>query len=160
MSNSNIVGDRSAGPARVLGLCRDRPCFRLPVFLQPIARDTGWSVTGVSSAMTIVFLAMACTSMLWGTYVRPVRAAAGGADRVDRAAGKPGAGQPGRRRCWRFKSVRADGRRLDFRDLCAMMACVTGWFDNHRSLASRWCRRHGDGAADHVAARRLVGLEP
>src|SRR6267142_4414452 len=41
--------------------------FSLPVFLQPIARDTGWSVTGVSSAMTIGFLAMACTSMAWGT---------------------------------------------------------------------------------------------
>src|ERR1700730_11749469 len=41
--------------------------FSLPVFLQPIARDTGWSVTGVSSAMTIGFLAMACTSMIWGT---------------------------------------------------------------------------------------------
>src|SRR6202171_6069212 len=41
--------------------------FSLPVFLQPIARDTGWSVTGVSSAMTIGFLAMALTSMIWGT---------------------------------------------------------------------------------------------
>jgi hypothetical protein len=39
--------------------------FSLPVFLQPIARDTGWSVTGVSSAMTIGFLAMAFTSMAW-----------------------------------------------------------------------------------------------
>src|SRR5437660_12883147 len=41
--------------------------FSLPVLLQPIVRDTGWSVTGVSSAMTIGFLAMACTSMAWGT---------------------------------------------------------------------------------------------
>src|SRR4029079_12096866 len=41
--------------------------FSLPVFLQPIARETGWSVTGISSAMTIGFLAMACTSMVWGT---------------------------------------------------------------------------------------------
>src|SRR6201996_5673790 len=41
--------------------------FSLPVFLQPIARDTGWSVTGISSAMTIGFLAMALTSMVWGT---------------------------------------------------------------------------------------------
>src|ERR1700744_5093526 len=41
--------------------------FSLPVFLQPIAKDTGWSVTGISSAMTIGFLAMAFTSMLWGT---------------------------------------------------------------------------------------------
>src|ERR1700761_7380435 len=41
--------------------------FSLPVFLQPIARETGWSVTGISSAMTIGFLAMAFTSMIWGT---------------------------------------------------------------------------------------------
>lgn len=41
--------------------------FSLPVFLQPIAKDTGWSVTGISSAMTIGFLAMAVTSMAWGT---------------------------------------------------------------------------------------------
>ena len=41
--------------------------FSLPVLLQPIVRDTGWSVTGVSSAMTIGFLAMALTSMIWGT---------------------------------------------------------------------------------------------
>src|SRR4249919_1039123 len=41
--------------------------FSLPVVLQPIVRDTGWSVAGVSSAMTIGFLAMACCSMLWGT---------------------------------------------------------------------------------------------
>src|ERR1700742_4593762 len=40
--------------------------FSLPVFLQPIARDTGWSVTGVSSAMTIGFLAMVFSSMIWG----------------------------------------------------------------------------------------------
>src|SRR2546429_9082694 len=41
--------------------------FSLPVLLQPITRDTGWSVAGVSSAMTIGFLAMALTSMAWGT---------------------------------------------------------------------------------------------
>src|SRR6201991_4824284 len=41
--------------------------FSLPVFLRPIAQETGWSVTGVSSAMTIGFLAMAFTAMIWGT---------------------------------------------------------------------------------------------
>src|SRR5581483_8138007 len=40
--------------------------FSLPVLLKPIAQDTGWSITGVSSAMTIGFLAMALTSMIWG----------------------------------------------------------------------------------------------
>jgi MFS family permease len=51
----------------VLGCVAIGGMFSLPVFLQPIARDTGWSVTGVSSAMTIGFLAMAFTSMIWGT---------------------------------------------------------------------------------------------
>ena len=51
----------------VLGCVAIGGMFSLPVFLQVIARDTGWSVTGVSSAMTIGFLAMAFTSMIWGT---------------------------------------------------------------------------------------------
>src|SRR5579859_5755985 len=41
--------------------------FSLPVLLKPIARDTGWSITGVSSAMTIGFLAMAFGAMAWGS---------------------------------------------------------------------------------------------
>jgi hypothetical protein len=33
-----------------------------------------------------------------------------------------------------------------------MMACATGWFDTHRSLAvSLVSRRHGHGADDDVA---------
>src|SRR5947209_13299057 len=51
----------------LLGCVAAGGLFTLPVFLQPIARDTGWSVTGISSAMTIGFLAMAFTSMIWGT---------------------------------------------------------------------------------------------
>ncbi|OXH90078.1 MFS transporter, partial [Burkholderia multivorans] len=41
--------------------------FSLPVFLRPIARDTGWSMTGISAAMTIGFLAMAFASIAWGS---------------------------------------------------------------------------------------------
>lgn len=40
--------------------------FSLPVFLLTMSRETGWSVTGISSAMTIGFLAMAFASMIWG----------------------------------------------------------------------------------------------
>jgi MFS family permease len=39
----------------------------LAVFLQPIATDTGWSVSGVSAAATIDFLAMGFAAFLWGT---------------------------------------------------------------------------------------------
>src|SRR3712207_769070 len=41
--------------------------FSLPVLLTPMAEATGWSRTGISMAMTIGFLAMAVTSMLWGS---------------------------------------------------------------------------------------------
>src|SRR5580700_7695982 len=51
----------------VLGCVAIGGMFSLPVFLRVIAQDTGWSVTGVSSAMTIGFLAMAFSSMIWGT---------------------------------------------------------------------------------------------
>jgi len=50
----------------LLGCVAIGAMFSLPVFLLPIARDTGWSVTGVSGAMTVGFLAMAFASMAWG----------------------------------------------------------------------------------------------
>jgi hypothetical protein len=50
----------------LLGCAAIGGMFSLPVFLQPIARDTGWSVTGVSSAMTIGFFAMAFPARLSG----------------------------------------------------------------------------------------------
>src|SRR5450432_330166 len=50
----------------LLGCVAIGAMFSLPVFLLPISRDTGWSVTGVSSAMTIGFLALALASMAWG----------------------------------------------------------------------------------------------
>lgn len=51
----------------VLGCVAIGAMFSLPVFLLPISRDTGWSVTGVSSAMTVGFVALALASMAWGT---------------------------------------------------------------------------------------------
>src|SRR5260370_6594395 len=51
----------------LLGCVAFGAVFSLPVFLLPISRDTEWSVAGVSSAMTIAFIAMAAASMAWGT---------------------------------------------------------------------------------------------
>ena len=51
----------------LLGCVAIGAMFSLPVFLRPMAQDTGWSVTGISTAMTIGFLAMAVASMLWGS---------------------------------------------------------------------------------------------
>jgi hypothetical protein len=50
----------------LLGCVAIGAMFSLPVFLRPISRDTGWSITGVSSAMTFGFLAMALGSIIWG----------------------------------------------------------------------------------------------
>jgi MFS family permease len=50
----------------LLGCVAIGSLFSLPVFLQPIARDTGWSISGVSTSMTIAFLAMALGSVAWG----------------------------------------------------------------------------------------------
>jgi MFS family permease len=40
--------------------------FSLAVFLDPMTRDTGWSRAGVSSAMTLNFLAMGIAGFGWG----------------------------------------------------------------------------------------------
>jgi MFS family permease len=40
--------------------------FSLPVFLQPISEATGWSSTGISSAMTLDFLVMGVAGFGWG----------------------------------------------------------------------------------------------
>src|SRR6266702_1407499 len=109
--------------------------FSLPVFLQPIARDTGWSVTGVSSAMTIGFLAMALTSMIWGTLsdrLGPLPVVLTGS--VVLAASLALASLATSLVAFQFIFGLMVGA------ACAaifapMMACVTGWFDTHRSLA-------------------------
>src|SRR3954452_18887766 len=109
--------------------------FSLPVFLQPIAKDTGWSVTGISSAMTIGFLAMAFTSMAWGTLTdrfgpRPVVLTGSCVLTVSLFAASHATS------LLAFQFVFG----LLVGASCAaifapMMAAVTGWFDTHRSLA-------------------------
>ena len=51
----------------LLGCVAIGAMFSLPVFLTPMAHATGWSRTGISSAMTLGFLAMAVGSIAWGT---------------------------------------------------------------------------------------------
>lgn len=50
----------------LLGCVAVGAMFSLPVFLRPISQQTGWSLTGVSTAMTIGFIAMALGSFAWG----------------------------------------------------------------------------------------------
>ena len=40
--------------------------FSLAVFLEPMSRGTGWSRAGISSAMTLDFLAMGIAGFAWG----------------------------------------------------------------------------------------------
>lgn len=109
--------------------------FSLPVLLQPIARDTGWSVTGVSSAMTIGFLAMASTSMIWGTLsdrFGPLPVVLTGSVVV--AASLALASQASSLLAFQFVfGVMVGGGTAAI--FAPMMATVTGWFDTHRSLA-------------------------
>ena len=109
--------------------------FSLPVLLQPIARDTGWSVTGVSSAMTIGFLAMALTSMIWGTLsdrLGPLPVVLTGS--VVIAASLVLASFATSLAAFQFIfGVMVGGATAAI--FAPMMATVTGWFDSHRSLA-------------------------
>ncbi|HET7490977.1 MAG TPA: MFS transporter [Bradyrhizobium sp.] len=109
--------------------------FSLPVLLQPIARDTGWSVTGISSAMTIGFLAMALTSMFWGTLcdrLGPLPVVLTGS--VVIAASLALASRATSLVAFQFIfGVMVGGATAAI--FAPMMATVTGWFDTHRSLA-------------------------
>ena len=119
----------------LLGCVAIGSMFSLPVLLQPIARDTGWSVTGVSSAMTVGFLAMAFGSMAWG----------GLSDRFGpRVVVMTGAIVLALSVALASQATSLIAFQLIFGLLVGasaaaiivpMMACVTGWFDTHRSLA-------------------------
>ena len=109
--------------------------FSLAVFLQPMSEATGWSRTGISSAMTLDFLTMGVAAFGWGALSdrfgpRPVMLA--GAILV-------GAGLA--------LASRATSL-LEFQIVYGVivggaagavfvptMATVTGWFDKHRSIA-------------------------
>jgi MFS family permease len=41
--------------------------FALPVYLQPMVEDTGWSRAGISAAMTVGFIVMGVSGFGWGT---------------------------------------------------------------------------------------------
>ena len=119
----------------LLGCVAAGSMFSLPVFLRPMSEQTGWSVTGISTAMTFGFLAMAAGSMLWGNL----------SDRFGpRVVVLTGS-------CVLPASLALASRvgsLIEFQILfgllvggataaifAPMMACVTGWFDTQRGLA-------------------------
>jgi MFS family permease len=119
----------------LLGCVAIGSMFSLPVLLRPIAQDTGWSVTGVSSAMTVGFLAVAFGSMAWGSL----------SDQLGpRAVVLIGAILLSVSLALAAQATSLLAFQLIFGVLVGgsaaaifapMMACVTGWFDTHRSLA-------------------------
>ena len=119
----------------LLGCIAIGAMFSLPVFLRPISRDTGWSVTGISSAMTIAFLSMALASMAWGSL----------SDRLGaRLIALIGSAVLAASLALASRATSLLEFQLVFGLLVGgsiaaifapVMACVTGWFDTHRSLA-------------------------
>src|SRR4051794_15592385 len=119
----------------LLGCVAIGSMFSLPVLLQPIVRDTGWSVAGVSSAMTVGFIALAAASMVWGTLsdrYGPLPVVLTGA--IVLAASLALASRATSLIEFQlvFGLLVGSATAAIF---APMMACVTGWFDTHRSLA-------------------------
>ena len=109
--------------------------FALPVYLQPIADDTGWSRAGISTAMTIGFLAMGVGGFLWGTLsdrigARPVVLIAA----VMLGGGLILASRTSDLLVFQIAYgglVGAAGGAF----FAPIIAATIGWFDKHRSLA-------------------------
>lgn len=109
--------------------------FALPVYLQPMADETGWTRAGISGAMTIGFIVMGVAGFLWGTLTDRI----GARPVVLIAAVTLGLGL--------FIASRADDLlvfQIAYGGLVGasggaffapLMATVIGWFDKHRSLA-------------------------
>ena len=119
----------------LLGCVAIGAMFSLPVFLRPMSQETGWSVTGISMAMTIGFLAMAAASMVWGGL-------------SDRFGPRPVVLTGSVVLALSLALASRAGSLVEFQLLfgllvgaataavfAPMMACVTGWFDTQRGLA-------------------------
>ncbi|MDR3493140.1 MAG: MFS transporter [Ancalomicrobiaceae bacterium] len=119
----------------LLGCIAIGAMFALPVLLVPMSQATGWSRTGISSAMTIGFLATAVGSMGWGALsdrFGPRIVALCGSLLLAIGIALAGLAQS----LIQFQLVFGLVVGLAVAAIFApMMAAVTGWFDTHRSLA-------------------------
>ena len=55
------------GAGAVISCVAAGSMFALPVYLAPIAEETGWSRAGISAAMTLGFLVMGVAGFFWGS---------------------------------------------------------------------------------------------
>jgi MFS family permease len=119
----------------VLGCVAIGGLFSLPVLLRPIAQDTGWSTTGISTAMTFAFLALALGSIAWGALsdrVGPRLVVLAGSVLLTAGLALSSLATSLLAFQLLFGAVVGFSAAAIF---APMMACVTGWFDTRRSLA-------------------------
>jgi len=123
------------GAGALMGCVAIGALFSLAVFLQPMSEATGWSRTGISSAMTLDFLTMGVAAFGWGAL----------SDRFGpRIVVLSGALLLGLGLALASRATSL----LEFQLIygivvgvaagavfAPMIATVTGWFDRHRSLA-------------------------
>lgn len=119
----------------ILGCVAVGTTFSLAVFLQPMADATGWSRTGISTAMTIVFLMMGIGGFGWGALT----------DRFGpRIVVLSGGLLLGLGILLASRATSLLAFQLIYGIIVGgatgaifapTMATVTGWFDKHRSLA-------------------------
>jgi MFS family permease len=123
------------GAGMLIGCVGMGTLFSLAVFLQPMSVDTGWSRTGISTAMTIDFLAMGVAAFGWGALsdrwgTRAVVLAGG----VLQGAGLVLAS----RATSLFEFQLLYGLIIGVAagsSYAPVMSVVTAWFDKNRSLA-------------------------
>jgi len=109
--------------------------FSLPVYLQPIADETGWTRAGISTAMTVGFIVMGVAGFGWGTLsdrigARPVVLIAA----AILGAGLLLASQARDLLVFQFAYgglVGASGGAF----FAPIISATIGWFGKHRSLA-------------------------
>lgn len=109
--------------------------FALPVYLQPMSDDTGWTRAGISGAMTVGFIVMGIAGFIWGTLTdrigaRPVVLIAA----VMLGLGLFIASQAQDLIVFQFAYgglVGASGGAF----FAPLIATTLGWFDKNRSLA-------------------------
>ncbi|MDR7335381.1 MFS transporter [Roseateles asaccharophilus] len=119
----------------LLGCVAIGALFSLPVLLRPISLDTGWSTTGISTAMTVAFAALAVGSMFWGTLsdrIGPRQVVlAGTVLLITGLVLASVATSLLAFQLWFGALVGVAAAAI----FAPLMACVTGWFDTRRSLA-------------------------
>jgi len=119
----------------LLGCVAMGSTFSLAVFLQPVSEATGWSRTGISLAMTLVFINMGVGGFFWGALT----------DRFGpRIVVLSGAVLLGAGLALASRATSLIEFQVVYGILVGaaagsvfapMMVTVTGWFEKHRSLA-------------------------